>query len=241
MKKVSFLSLLFTVTLLLCLGVTPALAKDKKPAVITKFVVTPTTSAGTSDVKVSLKINEKAYVKISIYNGAAYIAGNNKNTRYNSGTVNYTWKTAKGIVKKDGIYTVKVDIIDLAKNKSIVKPKTFKIDNAPALISSNWTSTSFNPANGSNVLNYTASEDVYAMLIVGNEDGSLMNILFSCDVNLPEPTYGKTGSITWDGKLEDVNNNLVQATPGTYKYLLVLIDKADQDSTKYTGTLTVTP
>lgn len=216
--------------------ITGTVVADKTAPQITSVSASaaPFAATETNSIPIDYNLSEKSRVTIKVYSSTGLLINtleNNALKNAGDNTVNWDGKNSTGAVVNDGIYTIKVDAVNLVGLKALQKTITVTLDRYDSFITSVMDTPDIFKATGSTVtaIKYTTTQTASVSLNLYDSNDVLVKTLFNNSVN------AGNFSVSWNGK--DTSGNLVE--DGVYTYKLNATNTLGNAAGEIIGTITV--
>jgi subtilisin family serine protease len=195
---------------------TVVLEKDSPGITTVTMAPNPFKVTGTTLSALRYTLIEKTNVTIKILDSNNTVVRTLVDNILQLGIKTVTWngKDDNGLLVPDGVYTYKIDGVDLA-GKTATFTGTIKTDKTMPVISSTNVSPSTLTTDTNVTIGYNLSENAKVTLRIYNSSNTLVKTLLA---NAPQ-TSG-TNTVTWDGKI----STTVYAPDNTYTVKATVVD-----------------
>ncbi|EFM09007.1 peptidase S8 and S53 subtilisin kexin sedolisin [Paenibacillus curdlanolyticus YK9] len=174
-------------------------------------------ATGTTNATIKYTVSEDAIVSVLIYDSEDTLVRTLYNASTTAGAKSVLWngKNDAGVVVEDGIYTYKINAVDVEGHASEEASGTIETDKTAPSITGITTSPSTIAVGGSTTIGYTVSESSKVTIAVYTSANALVRTLQS-NVQQDSGSY----SITWNG----TKSTNVAATSGVYTVKITATD-----------------
>ncbi|MFZ5986607.1 MAG: FlgD immunoglobulin-like domain containing protein [Bacillota bacterium] len=217
--------------------VTGTVTVDSAAPVISSDSISPNPFIPTDSNNTTLTytLSEDAKTTVTIYDSIGnkvIILDSSAQKKAGVNTTLWDGKNASGIIVPKSTYSYKIEAVDAAglEAKPVVGTIAVSDDQVPLIYSVNDTPDPFKP-NGKtySTILFTLSKDVDLTLNITNSSGALVKKLAS------GTAYTGNNAVTWNGQ----NDAGVIVGAGKYTYTITAVDKANNKSQKYSGSIAV--
>jgi flagellar hook assembly protein FlgD len=189
--------------------------------------------SGSLEATGNFTLSETSMVTIEVFDSKSKLVKTVfKNRKFTSGAQSVTWDGTNNafIAVADGLYTVKINALDLAAMKAVEKKMTFSVERNTPIISGVTDGPDVFRLTGTsvNTIRFNLTERSKVNITIYDADGDEVK-------KLVVDKYYDFGDnlVTWNGK--DEGGLLV--ADGTYTYKINAVDDATNQATERTGTI----
>lgn len=217
--------------------VTGTITVDSTAPVISNDTVNPNPfiPTGANNTTITYTLSEAAKTTITIYDSMANKVTVLENSTDKKAGVNSTlWngKNASDILVPKGTYSYKIEAVNDAGLEATPVVGTIHIsdEQIPLIYEVNDTPDPFKAdGKATSTIMFTLSKDVELTLDMANKSGAIVKKL------VDGKGFAGNNVVTWNGQ----NDSGTVVDPGTYTYTITAVDKENNKSQVYSGTITV--